>query len=229
MKKAPKRPGVCRLLKTLSIDPAPGIKPAKSRTAVNLSSPWASHPAEIPTEVRVWNISYVNCSRSFESRRSAPSQNCFANGVVKIAFPCFHESIRSYFTKTNVHLLLMRLTTKKMRTLTVNVSCFSGISYFHFVWLAIYFALFSIFSSLSVSASDLISRLVRGEVCRSGQIQSHPFFKGVNWNEVSCTQFSYIESSCSLVNRCTPKVGRYFISKTLGMRLYEYSRFTPIC
>ena len=50
---------------------------------------------------------------------------------------------------------------------------------------------FSIFSSLSVSASDLISRLVRGEVCRSEQIRSHPFFKGVNWNEVSCTQFSY--------------------------------------
>ena len=60
------------------------------------------------------------------------------------------------------------------------------------IWLAIYFAVsFFIFSSLSVSASDLISRLVRGEVCRSEQIQSHPFFKGVNWNEVSCTQFSY--------------------------------------
>ena len=96
---------------------------------------------------------------------------------------------RSYFSKTNVHLLPMRRTTKKMRTLTVNVSGFSD---FHFIWLAIYFAFsFFIFSSLSVSASDLISRLVRGEVCRGEQIQSHPFFKGVNWNEVSCTQFSY--------------------------------------
>ena len=99
---------------------------------------------------------------------------------------------RSYLSKTNVHLLSMRLTTMTMRTLTVSVSCFSGFSDFHFIWLAIYFALFfSIFSSLSVSASDLISRLVQGEVCRSEQIRSHPFFKCVNWNEVSCTQFSY--------------------------------------
>lgn len=76
-----------------------------------------------------------------------------------------------------------------MRSSTVNVSCFSGFSDFHFVWLAIYFAPFSVSRSLSVSASDLISRLVRGEVCRSEQIQSHPFFKGVNWNEVSCNNF----------------------------------------
>ena len=72
-----------------------------------------------------------------------------------------------------------------------------------------------IFSSLSVSASDLISRLVRGDVCRSEQIKSHPFFKGVNWNEVSCTQFSYTESSGSLVSGSTPKSPR-----TLGTYLY---------
>lgn len=91
-------------------------------------------------------------------------------------------------------------------------------------------SLFFIFSSLSVSASDLISRLVRGEVCRSEQIQSHPFFKGVNWNEVSCTQFSYTESSGPLVSGCTPKmITRLPKSpRTLDTRWHEYSRFTPI-
>lgn len=49
---------------------------------------------------------------------------------------------------------------------------------------------------------------MRGDVCRSEQIQSHPFFKGVNWNEVSCTQFSYTESAGSLVSGSTPKSPR---------------------
>lgn len=38
--------------------------------------------------------------------------------------------------------------------------------------------------SLPAAASDLIHKLLRGDVSRAEQIQSHPFFAGVNWHEV---------------------------------------------